>query len=71
MGFAGTAEPLFSVDLPDYDAIHKWSIESPDQFWKHAWNDLGLVGEMGDRILIREKNLQESVFFPDATLNIA
>jgi len=71
MGFAGTAEPLFSVDLPDYDAIHKWSIESPDQFWRHAWNDLGLVGEMGDRILIRGKNLQESVFFPDATLNIA
>ncbi len=70
MGFAGTAEPLFGVDLPDYDAIHKWSIESPDQFWRHAWNDLGLIGEMGDRSLIRGKNLQESVFFPDATLNI-
>jgi acetoacetyl-CoA synthetase len=71
MGFAGTAEPLFGVDLPDYDAIHKWSIESPDQFWSHAWNNLGLIGEMGDRSLIRGKNLQESVFFPDATLNIA
>ena len=71
MGFADAAEPHFSIDLPDYDAIHKWSIESPDQFWRHAWNDLGLIGEMGDRILVRGKNLQESVFFPDATLNIA
>ncbi|MBB33654.1 MAG: acetoacetate--CoA ligase [Acidimicrobiaceae bacterium] len=71
MSFASTAEPLFNVDLPDYDAVHKWSIESPDQFWRHAWSDLGLIGEMGDRTLVTGENLQESVLFPDATLNIA
>ena len=71
MGFASIAEALFSIDLPDYDAIHKWSIESPDEFWRHAWNELGLIGEMGDQILTRGEKLQESVFFPDATINIA
>ncbi|MEC8975062.1 MAG: acetoacetate--CoA ligase [Actinomycetota bacterium] len=71
MDFARAAEPLFNVELPDYDAIHKWSTDSPEEFWSHAWSHLGLIGEVGDQVLSRGEKLQEAVFFPNATINIA
>ena len=71
MDFSRTAELLFNVELPDYDAIHKWSTDSPEEFWSHAWSHLGLIGEMGDQVLTRGEKLQEATFFPNATINIA
>lgn len=69
--FAHTAESRFDVELPDYDSIHRWSTSQPDQFWSHAWSHLGLIGNQGDEIITRSAKLQETVFFPNATVNIA
>ena len=71
MEFARTAESRFNIELPDYDSIHEWSTDSPEEFWSHAWNYLGLIGDMGDQVLTSEENLQDAVFFPNATINIA
>tara|TARA_B100000686_G_scaffold347656_1_gene436834 strand:+ start:2378 stop:4321 length:1944 start_codon:yes stop_codon:yes gene_type:complete len=68
--FASTAEPLFNIELLDYDSIHEWSTDSPEEFWRHAWSYLGLIGDMGDNVLARGGNLQDAVFFPNATINI-
>ena len=71
MEFARTAEPRFNIELPDYDSIHEWSTDSPEEFWSHAWSFLGLIGDMGDQALTSGENFQEAVFFPNATINIA
>ena len=69
--FAKKAEHLFDIELPDYDAIHKWSVDRPDQFWSHAHNHLGLISEIGEQVLTTGANLYDSVFFPDSSINIA
>ena len=71
MDFAKKAEHLFEIDLPDYDAIHKWSVNRPDQFWGHAHSYFGLIGEVSGQVLTTGPNLQDSVFFQDASINIA
>jgi len=71
MDFAQSAEVLYKVALPNYDAIHKWSVDSPEEFWSHASSHLGLRCEVGDHVLATGEKLQESVFFPDGSINIA
>ena len=71
MDFAKKAEHLFDIKLPDYDTIHKWSVDRPDQFWSHALNHLGLISETGEQVLTTGANLYDSVFFPDSSINIA
>ncbi len=34
----------FNVDVTDYDALHRWSIESPDSFYSLLWDFLGIKG---------------------------
>ena len=43
MDFAKSAETQFNLKLPNYDAIHDWSINSTEDFWSHAYNYLGAV----------------------------
>ena len=33
-----------------YWDLHQWSIENPGYFWSEAWDDLGIVGEKGNKI---------------------
>ena len=32
-----------------YWDLHRWSVEYPDDFWRAAWDQLGVVGDPGDR----------------------
>ena len=38
-------------DLPDYDALHRWSVEDREAFWALLWDYCGVIGEK-DLILI-------------------
>ena len=31
------AEKRWGISLPDYDALHAWSVASPGQFWVSVW----------------------------------
>ncbi|MEZ5247275.1 MAG: acetoacetate--CoA ligase [Acidimicrobiales bacterium] len=55
----------------DYTALHAWSVGDPEGFWAAAWDDLGVVGERGERTLVRGTELIDTRFFPDARLNVA
>ena len=54
-----------------YDALHAWSIAEPDAFWPLLWDELGIVGERGARVLDRGASMADARFFPDATLSFA
>ena len=60
-----------------YEDLHRWSISSPDDFWRKVWQFCGVVGEQGQRAVhkpeIRNDPSAQFVatqFFPDAKLSI-
>ncbi len=53
----------------DFRELHRWSTEHPDDFWREAWADLGIVGEMGERTS-EGSGFEQKRWFPDARLNI-
>lgn len=34
-----------------FDELHKWSVDSPDEFWRKTWQFCGVVGEQGERAI--------------------
>jgi acetoacetyl-CoA synthetase len=47
--FRREAETRSGRMLPDYDALHRWSIEDGEGFWNLVWDFCGVVGERGAR----------------------
>jgi acetoacetyl-CoA synthetase len=71
MDFANKAESHFNIQLPDYDAIHNWSISSPEDFWRYAANYLGLADVTENELVMNSERLEDSAFFPNETINVA
>ncbi|WP_295814262.1 acetoacetate--CoA ligase [uncultured Nitratireductor sp.] len=69
--FAKRAETLAGRELPDYRALHAWSIDDREAFWSLVWDFCGVVGEKGERILVDGDRMPGASFFPDARLNFA
>jgi acetoacetyl-CoA synthetase len=53
----------------NFRELHRWSIDNPEDFWREAWDELGIVGERGERTT-RGSGFEETEWFPDARLNI-
>jgi acetoacetyl-CoA synthetase len=50
--------------LPDYPALHGWSVEQPAEFWTSIW-DLGEVrGQMGPVVLENGERCRAPAGFP-------
>lgn len=60
-----------AVEFADYDAFHRWSVESREAFWSAVWTYCGVIGEPGERVLIDGDDMLKARFFPDALLNFA
>jgi acetoacetyl-CoA synthetase len=62
----------WSIELPDYVALHRFSIEQMDEFWTSLWDYAGVIAEArGDRILIDRDKMPGARFFPEVRLNFA
>jgi len=55
----------------DYDGLHRFSIEQPEQFWSALWDYLGIIGEKGATAFEPAPHMRDAKFFPDAKLNYA
>ena len=60
-----------------FDELHKWSVQSPDEFWRKIWQFCGVVGEQGERAIHRTAIANDlsaqfiaTQFFPDAKISI-
>ena len=60
-----------------YEDLHRWSISSPDDFWRKVWQFCGVVGEQGQRAVHKPEipndpfaQFVAAQFFPDAKLSI-
>ena len=43
----------------------------PEAFWREVWDDAGVIGHRGTRVLVDGDRMPGARFFPDATLNFA
>ena len=69
--FARSAEGRWGRALPDYPALHAWSVNEPAEFWASIW-ELGEVrGEMGSVVLENGHLMPGARWFPEARLNFA
>ncbi len=60
------------VELADWPALHRWSIERPETFWEAIWDFAGVrAEERGATTLRTGDRLSSARWFPDARLNFA
>jgi acetoacetyl-CoA synthetase len=58
--------------LRDYAQLHRWSVESLEDFWAAVWDFGVVVAETrGERVIADKANMPGARFFPDARLNFA
>ena len=68
--FARAAAERAGRDLPDYAALHRFSIDDRETLWDLLWDFTGVVGEKGGRVLADDR-MPGARFFPDGRLNFA
>ena len=62
----------YGLNLPDYEALHQWSIDHPADFWQTVWDWCSVVASRrGNTILEQEDQFPGARWFPDARLNFA
>ena len=57
--------------LPDYQSLHRWSVEQPAAFWQQVWDQCGVIGNPGDTVLTTGKTFQSARWFANGELNYA
>jgi acetoacetyl-CoA synthetase len=70
--FRREAAARWKIALDSYDALHRWSVEKPEQFWLSLWIHAGVVSETrGFTVLADGDRMPGARWFPDARLNYA
>ena len=57
--------------LEDDRAFHRWTVEHMDLFWSHFWQDCGIIGDPGARVVENPERIPGARWFPDARFNYA
>jgi len=60
-----------NVAVGDYQALHRWSVDNPGDFWSTLWDYAGIVGVRGEVALVDADRMPGARFFPDGRLNYA
>jgi acetoacetyl-CoA synthetase len=69
--FAAQARCL-GAPAGDFAALHRWSVDQPEAFWRAVWSFCDVVAEQrGPRGLVDGDLMPGARFFPDARLNFA
>jgi acetoacetyl-CoA synthetase len=61
----------WGVQCQDYEALHRWSVEQPEQFWLSIWEEGGVIGSPGSVVLADGERMPGARWFPEARLNFA
>jgi acetoacetyl-CoA synthetase len=58
--------------IDGYAALHRWSIERPEEFWQSVWDFCGLVASRpAERVVVDFDRFPGTRWFPGARLNFA
>jgi acetoacetyl-CoA synthetase len=69
--FTEAAERRHGLSLPDYAALHRWSVAEREQFWSLVWDFCEVRAETRGERVIADDRMPGARFFPDARLNFA
>ena len=69
--FREAANTRWQLAMGDYDTLHAWSVEAPEQFWRSMWEFGKVVGESGDVVLENGDRMPGARWFPNARLSFA
>lgn len=70
--FSNAVSELAGARFDDYRALHRWSIENPEDFWNAVWDHAGVIAsERGGTVLHDQDKMPGARWFPDAKLNFA
>ncbi|MDJ0778911.1 MAG: acetoacetate--CoA ligase [Gammaproteobacteria bacterium] len=69
--FIDQVNQRYNLDIADYDALYRWSIDEAERFWSEVWDFCGIVGDKGEQILLDGDDIEQAQWFPDARLNFA
>jgi acetoacetyl-CoA synthetase len=70
-GFMRWLHDREGLDLPDYDALWRWSVEQRAAFWSALWDFCGVIGERPGAVLENGAAMPGARWFPRARLNFA
>ena len=69
--FRRALEQRHGVALDDYRRLWQWSIDYKWDFWRAVWDDGGVIGSPGERVLDTADLMPGATWLPDARLNFA
>src|ERR1041384_1962994 len=62
----------WSVELPDTDALWRWSVSEIERFWLTLWRFCDVIGDGPGRVILKDRDqMPGAQFFPEARLNYA
>jgi acetoacetyl-CoA synthetase len=62
----------WGVDVPDYAALHRWSVREPERFWIAMWEFGDIIADTrGETVLRDGDRMPGARWFPEARLNFA
>ena len=61
----------YGLELANYDALHRYSVENLSEFNDFLWDYCGVLGNKKGAIIQNPDKMLGAVFFPESTLNFA
>ncbi len=72
LAYARFLDAEYGQLFPDYTALHQWSVNCPEDFWRSIWDFTGVrCAQPGRRVLADGAHFPGARWFPDARLNFA
>jgi acetoacetyl-CoA synthetase len=59
------------LDLPDYEALRRWSIDSLEDFWASIWEYFNVRADGDPSTVLASREMPGARWFPDVSLNYA
>ena len=70
--FRKAVEKEWSLNFTDYAALHRWSVEKPEQFWASLWSFCGIkASREWDQVIVEGDRMPGAKWFVGARLNFA
>ena len=68
--FIRFANRQWNVELSDFDSLHRWSVEHPENFWKTIWRYCDVrTSDTGAQLVENIEQMPGASWFADARLN--
>ena len=70
--FRKAVEKEWNLKFADYPALHRWSVEKPEQFWASLWSFCGIkASRKWDQVIVEGDRMPGAKWFVGARLNFA